>query len=147
MSNKPILTRPLTDEEKLLREKFYESITAQSDLMDKFCERLITLELAIPGLYATALKLIHGDKAVTTPNTALYVTFACWLMALLLTLAALMPKNWVVDPTILRQDPKKIPQVLGIEDLFSKSAQHKRGFVIASSLFFFAGIFSAIFTL
>ncbi len=62
MANKPTSTRPLNDNEKLLREKFHESIVAQSDLMDKLSERLLTLELAIPGLYATALKLISGDK-------------------------------------------------------------------------------------
>jgi len=35
MANKPILTRPLNDNEKMMREKFYENITAQSDLLDK----------------------------------------------------------------------------------------------------------------
>ena len=147
MSNKPIATRPLSDDENLLREKFYEHITAQSDLIDKVSERLITLELGIPGLYATALKLVNSDQAVVVPNGALYITFACWMLALLLTLAALIPRNWVVDPAILRQDPQKMSQALGIEDFFSKSAQHKRGLVIASGIFFFAGIFSAIFTI
>lgn len=147
MSEKPISTRPLNDNEKLLREKFYESIVAQSDLMDKLSERLLTLELAIPGLYATALKLMRGDKAIVTINIALYVTFACWLLALILTLVALTPKKWKVDPAILKQDPKKFDQTIGIEDFFEQSALYKRRLVIASSVFFFAGIFSAVFTL
>jgi uncharacterized membrane protein YfcA len=147
MSDKPISTRPLSDNEKLMREKFYESIVAQSDLMDKLSERLLTLELAIPGLYATALKLMRGDKATVTINAALYITFACWLLALVFTLMALTPKKWKVDPSILKQDPKKFEQALGIEDFFEQSALYKRRLVIASSVFFFAGIFSAIFTI
>ena len=147
MGDKPISTRPLSDNEKLMRQKFYESIVAQSDLMDKLSERLLTLELAIPGLYATAVKLISGDKATITVNAAFYITFGCWLLALALTLAALTPKKWRVDPAILKQDPKKMSDALGIEDFFERSANYKRGLVIASSLFFFAGIFGAVFTI
>jgi hypothetical protein len=147
MSEKPIPTHPLNDNEKMLREKFYESIVAQSDLLDKLSERLLTLELAIPGLYATALKLMRGDKAIVTVNVALYITFACWLLALILTLMALTPKKWKVDPSILKQDPNKFDQALGIEDFFEQSALYKRRLMIASSVLFFVGIFSAIFTI
>ncbi len=147
MSNQPISTRPLSDNEKLMREKFYESITAQSDLMDKLSERLLTLELAIPGLYATVLKLVSGDKATVVVNAALYLTFGCWLLALILTLIALTPKKWVVDPAILKQDPQKFSEGLGIEDFFEQSAMYKRRLVTASSILFFVGIFSAVFTL
>jgi len=147
MGDKPISTRPLSDNEKLMRQKFYESIVAQSDLMDKLSERLLTLELAIPGLYATAVKLISGDKATITVNAAFYITFGCWLLALALTLAALTPKKWRVDPAILKQDPKKMSDALGIEDFFERSANYKRGLVIASSILFFAGIFGAVFTI
>lgn len=146
MSSKPISTRPLNDNEKLLREKFYESIVAQSDLMDKLSERLLTLELAIPGLYATILKLTRGDEATLTVNTELNFTFACWLLALILTLMALTPRKWVIDPTILKQDPKKFSEALGIEDFFEQSAIYKRRLITASSLIFFAGIVSAVLT-
>jgi hypothetical protein len=147
MSKKAISTRPLDENELLLRKKFYESVTAQSDLMDKLAERLLTLELAIPGLYATALKLVSGDKATVTVDIAFYITFGCWLAALALTLLALTPKKWTVDATILKQDPKKFNQALGIEDFFNQSALRKRRLVTASSVLFFAGIISAVFTI
>lgn len=147
MGDKPISTRPMNDNEKLMREKFYESIVAQSDLVDKLSEHLLTLELAIPGLFATVVKLTGGDKTIVVVNTAFYMTFGCWMVALLLTLIALTPKKWIVDPSILKQDPKKISEALGLEDFFEKSAQYKRRLVIASSILFFAGIFSATFTL
>ena len=70
MPKKPISTRPLTDNESFLRQKFVETITAQSDLMDKLAERLLTLELAIPGVYATGLKLVGGDKAIMSISPA-----------------------------------------------------------------------------
>jgi hypothetical protein len=147
MPNQPISTRPVSENEKLLRTKFYENIAGQTDLMDKLSERLLTLELAIPGLYATVLKLISGDDATMIVNAALYMTFGFWLVALVLTLIAIIPKRWVVDPAILRQDPKKHSEGLGVEDFFEQSALYKRRLLTASSIFLFAGIFSAVFTL
>lgn len=147
MPKKPISTRPLTDNESFLRQKFVETITAQSDLMDKLAERLLTLELAIPGVYATGLKLVGGDKAIMSISPAFYVTFACWVIALGLTLMALTPQKWTVDINLLKQDPKKYSEAIGIEDFFDQSALYKRRLVVASSLFFFAGIFSAVFTI
>ena len=147
MSNKPIAVRPMSENEKLLQAKFYEAIVAQSELLDKWSERLLTLELAVPSLYAAVLKLAAGEDAIVTVNAAFYVTFGCWLAALALTLVALFPKRWRVDPTVLKQDPGRMAQDgLGIEDFFEKSAQYKRGLLIAASVLFFAGVFSAVFT-
>lgn len=148
MSNKPLPTRPINENEKFLREKFYLSLTSQSDLLDKLSERLLTMELAIPSLYAAVLKLVAGDKATVTVNIAFYITFACWLLALAFTLAALMPKKWLVDPSVLRQDPARMTKDgMGIEDFFEQSSQYKRGLLFASSILFFVGIFSAAFTI
>lgn len=142
-----ILAIPVSENENLLRQKFYQSIAAQSDLMDKLAERLLTLELGIPGLFATVLKLTRGDDATLPINAALNLAFALWLVALILTLAALTPRKWTVDISILKQDPKKFSDGLGIRDYFEQSARYKRRLLIASSLLFFAGIFSVIFTL
>lgn len=147
MSDQPIVTRPLDENEKLLRQKFYESISAQSVLMDKLSGQLLTLELAIPGAYAAVLKLIGGDPAVVRTNAAFYIAFIAWFAALILTLVALTPKKWKVDTTILKQDPAKFSQGLGMEDFFAQSALYKRRLVIVSSVLFFVGIFSAAFTI
>ena len=148
MSDQPISTRPLSDNDRLLRQKFYESVITQSELVDKLSERLFTLELAIPGLYATALKLVSGEAATVQINAALYLAFGCWLLALILTLLALTPQKWKVDPTVLKQSPQKFAQEgLGLTDFFEQSALYKRRLVVASSIFFFIGIFSALFTL
>lgn len=146
MSNNLTNTRPLTENEKILRQKFYESIVGQSDLLDKLGERLLTLELGIPGLYAAVIKLTSGDKATVAFDWALVATLGCWLAALVLTLISLTPRNWHVDPSVLKQDPQKIADGLGIEDFFTRSAQYKRRLLVASAALFFAGIVFAIFT-
>lgn len=148
MIDKPIPTRPINANEKFLREKLYEAIVAQNELLDRWGERLLTLELTIPSLYAAVLKLVAGNNATMIVNVAFYVTFGCWLLALAFTLAALFPKKWMVAPTVLKQDPKKMAEEgLGIEDFFEKSAQYKRKLLVVSSLLFFTGIFSVTFTI
>lgn len=146
MSNKPIITRPVTGNEKILLEKFHESIVGQDLLMDKLGERLLTLELGIPGLYATVIKFINGEKSTVNFDVALGVMIGCWMVALILTLIGITPRNWVVDSSILRQDPQKISDGIGIEDFFTQSAQYKRRFLIISAVIFFSGVVAAIFT-
>lgn len=143
----PVSTRPPNDNEKLLIAKFYESIAAQSEQLDKLGERLLTLQLAIPGLYATALKFVGGNNAMVIKDTAFYLTFLFWGLALLFTVIALTPKKWVVDSTILKQDPKKLSVALGIEDFFNETALYKRRWLISSSFIFFAGIVCAALTI
>lgn len=147
MPEEQISTQPVGDNQKLLYQKFYESIPAQSDLMDKLSEKLFTLELAIPGLFVSVLKMTRGEDATLTINAALNIAFGCWLLALILTLAALTPKKWTVDVTVWKKDPREPSNALGIGDYFEQSARYKRRLVIVSSLLFFIGIFIALFTL
>ena len=144
---KIISTRPLDENEKLLQKKFYEDIANQSERVDSLSAHLLTLELAIPGVYATVLKLISGDTALGNTATV-RLTFFLWFIALILTLAALTPKKYAVNPDVFIQDPEQVDtEGMGVEDYFSKSAQYKRRLALASSLFFFAGIVSAVFTI
>ena len=147
MSKDIIPTRPPNPGEILLRDKFFESVAAQDDLMSKVAGQLLTLELAIPGIYAATLKFVRGDKATIQLNLAFFITYGCWLLALALTLYALIPKNWKVDPTILRQDPTKYAEGLGLEDFFHHTASHKQRLITVSSILFFIGIISAGFTI
>jgi hypothetical protein len=144
---KQILTRPINEYEKVLRTKFYTCVAEQNELMDKVSEHLLTIELAIPGAYAAILKMIHGDDATLSLNWAFYVTFIAWFIALVLTLFAILPKKWKVDREILKQDPQKMDQSLGIEDFFEKSSDRKFWLIIASTLSFFVGVIAAVFTM
>jgi hypothetical protein len=64
---------------------------------------IFALELAVPGLYATVLKLVSGDKATLANCNVLYLTFACWFLALMLTLISLVPRKWKVNPSVMKQ--------------------------------------------
>ena len=147
MDNIPISTRPLSEQESTLRKKFFDSLAAQSDLMDKIGEHLITVELAIPGIYATILKLLNGDEAVVVRNIWFYLTFVFWALALLSTFIAIVPRRYRVDTNLLHQDSKSNSKIIGVEDFFTKTANFKQFFIIVSSLFFFAGTFCIIFTI
>lgn len=136
-------TRPINNSEKLLREQFAESIAGQAELMDKLGRQLITLELAIPGLYATVLKLTQGKDATLGVDGWFYFTFGCWFLALTLTLVSLIPRNWQVDPTILKPDPTGKTKELGLEDFFRKSALYKRRLLIPAIFLFWLGILGA----
>ena len=141
----PVQTRPLSDEDTFLQQKYRESVVSQADLMDKLAAQLITLELAIPGLYATVLKLVQGDKVTLPANPwLLYLTFGFWLVALILTLAALMPKKWKVNKNVMIQDPRHYERDgLGIEDFFFQSARYKKQLLLPATLLLWAGIFLA----
>ncbi len=141
MTGKTVLsTQPVTSSDTLLRDKFAESIVGQSELMDKLAQQLITLELAIPGLYATVLKLIAGDSATVTVNNWVYAAVVCWFLALVLALISLIPRNWKVDPTILKADATGKGSVLGLEDFYRESARYKLRLLIPSALLLMAGI-------
>jgi hypothetical protein len=147
-----IATRPPNENENLLQKKFYEDFAAQAERVDKLSAQLLSMELAIPGIYATVLKLIAGEDGVLRNLPVIQWTFALWGIALLLTIGGMIPKEYNVNPKILKQpkeqegdeDPDR---EIGIEEYFIKSASYKRSFVIASSIFFFLGIMVAAFTI
>lgn len=147
MENDIYRTTPLNENDNLLRKKFYEDIAAQAERVDKLSAHLLSIELAIPGLYASVLKLISGDGVKLGNTAAVRGAFFLWFLALLATLIALTPKKWKVDPDILVQDKKRMSEGMGIEDYFNKSAHWKLGWAIASSLLFFAGVWVAVYTI
>ena len=146
MENEPLSTRRQNTYEIKLKDRYAESFANQSDLMDKLAQRLLTMELAIPGIYATMLKLIAGDKANMSVNNMLYLAFGMWLLALLLSLLAFIPRAWKVNTEIIQQDPNSSTGELGIKDFFVKTARFKRNLLIVATIIFFIGIIFAALT-
>jgi len=140
---------PAQKSAQLLREKFDEETASQASRMDALARQLITLELAIPSLYATILKLLQDGKASASLDLPLQLAFLCWFLALVCTLAALFPRNYKVDPQIIRYaEPvadKAAP--LSIEAYFKNSARYKLRWLSVAILFFFAGICTALYSL
>jgi hypothetical protein len=138
MSDSPIRTAPLSRQDHLLQDKLIEDIAGQSARMDELARQVIALELAVPGIFATALKLVAGDKGTVATGIWLYLTFACWALALALALISLVPRRYPVDMSRLFADEGN--GALSIEGFFRHSALHKRRFLLPSCLLFFAGI-------
>ncbi len=126
---------PLSETDNKLIDAFSDAIVSQSTLLDSIGKQLITLELAIPGLYATALKLTATDKVEV--SMALVFTFLFWFASLIFAFWAIFPKEYKVHKEILDS----------IESFFIESAKHKRNYIVISSMLFFAGIISSIFTI
>ncbi|MBN1929289.1 MAG: hypothetical protein JW764_07085 [Chlorobiaceae bacterium] len=124
-----------------LEKAFSTAISGQPALLDELGKQMVTLCLAIPGLFATVLKLTGGDDAVLPASGFVLSAFACWLVALILSLASLVPVTRTVDRQVIRRaQPAAKGQPLSIEEFFTKSARHKRRLLIAAALFCFAGI-------
>jgi hypothetical protein len=144
---KIIKTSPPPEIDKKLQEKFAEEIAGQGNLLDNLSKQLITIELAIPGLYATVLKLVSGDTATIKLNPAFLISFGTWFLALLVTMFAIFPRKWKVNTYVMEIDPKHNSTEIGIADFFRKSAKYKRLMLFISSVLFFTGIVSAVFAI
>lgn len=132
-----VTTSTVSKYDEALLDTFAKDVAAQATRLDDLAKQLITLNIAIPGLYATVLKFISGEKAVVNDPLLLLITFAAWLLALGFALASLFPQRYQVDP----DSPSEI------ETFFYRSAQHKRKLLAAASLFSFFGICFAVFSL
>lgn len=125
---------PLSTVDKSLLEHFAKDVAGQATRLDDLAKQLITLNLAIPGIYAAILKFISGDKATLTDPTTLYITFGFWLFALGCALFSLLPKRHDIDPDDLT----------AIHNYFSHSARRKLTLITLASVSSFAGICFAV---
>ncbi len=145
MNEPPIPTGPPSRQDQLLQDKLIEDITGQGTRMDELARQLITLELAIPGIYATALKLV--PEGTVSGGIWLWLTFACWGLALVLALIALTPRKYQIDMSRLSAATEHREGPLSIEGYFRRSALYKRRLLLPSCGLFFAGICCAVATL
>ncbi|WP_245153508.1 hypothetical protein [Chlorobaculum sp. 24CR] len=91
--------------DEALEKGLAAAMIGQPTLLDELAKQMVTLCLAIPGLFATVLKLTGGDKAVLPVSCLVLWAFGCWLVALVLSLASLVCRSrapltgrWCVAP-------------------------------------------------
>ncbi len=125
---------PLGKVDETLLECFAKDVAAQTARLDELAKQLIILGIAIPGIYAAALKLASGDKAPLDNPKLLLLTFVCWLFALGLSLASLLPVRHEVDQDSLSD----------IRQYFSSSARRKFYLLSFACFSSFMGISIAI---
>lgn len=131
---------PQPADEALLRA-YHDAVIKQADLYVDLAKELLKLELAIPGIYTAALKLVTNQP----PDVPLVAAaFGLWLLALLATLRALFPRRYVVlHDTVQRVGRAGSDGPLSIEEFLQQSAQDKRRLLLWAIPLFFIGIVAA----
>ena len=86
------------------------------------------MELAIPGLYVSVLKLVGNQNLALNIGLSQWITFLFWLVALVLSLVALFPRRYDVDTNVLSGNNLR-NGAMGVADYFHRSARYKRRFV------------------
>ncbi|EIJ41797.1 hypothetical protein BegalDRAFT_0889 [Beggiatoa alba B18LD] len=137
-----IQTRPPSETDKYLQQKFVEEIVQQANRLDELAKQLFTLELAVPSVYVTVLQLVQGEKASLGLNAYLISAFTLWFLALLLTFFTLFPNNrYKVRRNLIRRETSNNPtEGISIEEFFQKSARDKYWELVAGSVCFFLGL-------
>ena len=135
--NKTYQSKPLTPIEQKLQEKFAEEVANQATLMDSMGKQLLSLELAMVGIYATVLKLISGESATLETGWSVGIAFLFWFMSVVATVLAIFPEEYKVDSSKMDE----------IKAYFHKSARKKAKMLIVSIALFFTGIGVAVFSL
>lgn len=137
-----IQTRPPSELDKFLQQKFTEEIVQQASRLDELAKQLFTLELAVPGVYVTVLQLVLGEKTSLGLNGFLISAFILWFFALLLTFFTIFPNNrYKVKRNLIRRESVSNPaEGISIEEFFQKSARDKYWELVVSSICFFAGL-------
>lgn len=105
--------------------------------MDSMGKQLLSLELAMVGIYATVLKLISGDTATLETGWSVGIAFLFWFMSVVATVLAIFPEEYKVDSSKMDE----------IKAYFYKSARKKAKMLIVSIVLFFTGIGVAVFSL
>ncbi|MCK5725748.1 MAG: hypothetical protein KAH22_02840 [Thiotrichaceae bacterium] len=122
--------RDLHHYNQFMQERFSESIADQNRQMDNLARQLLTVELAISGLFITVLKLVNGTNPLEF-NGAVSFIFSCWFIALILNIMAMLPRDYNnVNP----DSPDEIKQ------FFKESARFKLILLLPSLFLFIAGI-------
>ena len=128
---------PLSQADQTLLVCFAKDVAEQATRLDDLAKRLITLEIAIPGMYAAALKLVSGGQATPGQPLLLLLALSAWLFALGMTLASLFPQRYAIDPDSLTE----------IQNYFSHSARRKLIFLSIACVSSFFGICLTVYSL
>ena len=128
---------PLSKVNKTLLVKFAEDVAAQATRLDDLAKQVITLCIAVPGIYAAVLKLVAGKDGLMPQGGWTLSAFLAWMFALGLSLAALLPRERKIDTESLT----------GIRNYFSESAGRKHAFLCVACLANFIGIALAVYSI
>ena len=142
MTEKILPTQPAAPEDSDLIEEFGREIIKQGERLDDVAKELFKLELAIPGIYAVALRLVVDKDVIPM---MIVVAFAFWSVALGLTLWSIFPKRYNVLRSVPRWADKRTgSNKMSIEEFYTESARRKYRLLLGASICFFCGIVCAV---
>ncbi|MCP4702133.1 MAG: hypothetical protein GY862_35525 [Gammaproteobacteria bacterium] len=148
MSDEIIETQAADPSDIALLQKYAEETVKQSERLDELAKQLFTLELAIPGIYATILKLVAGKNAVLANTPLLWVSFILWSFALIFTLIGVLPRRYkVMRDTVRRENTRNPGGQLSVEEFYQKSTDYKYRALVSASVCFFGGILCVAFSI
>jgi len=155
-SPRAVKSTPHSELEQLLITQFATEIVKQNDRLDDLAKQLFTLQLAIPGLYVTALQLLKGKDSLPNDTILLGIATFCWACALVCTVVALFPLPYKIsNPPMVRMKNKTKTSFLNliknrltshtikcdsIEGFYHQCATDKRRALFLSGLCFFLSI-------
>lgn len=136
--------------DKALQEQIIEDFSQQNQLLSDSAKTLLSLQIAIPTLFAALLKMQAGKDAMLnldsfSGSVFVIAAFLFWLLGLYLSLSALNPRHYRVDPHLL-QAPKDNP-ARDIYSFYQDSAAYKHGRIFWSSFAAVAGLFCMLVSL
>ena len=133
--------QPPQPADEALLKAYRDAVIKQADLYVDLAKELLKLELAIPGIYTAALKLVTNQP----PNVLLVAAaFGFWLLALVATLRVLFPHRYaVLHDAVQRVGRAESDGPLTIEEFLQQSAQDKRRLLLWAIPLFFIGIAAA----
>lgn len=131
-----------------LQEGFSKDFLGQSARLLDTAKSLLTLQIAIPGLYAALLKMFSGNDATILQSDylgALLIagSFLFWLVGLGFSLFALKPDKYLVNPFVLSRTSNSEganSTFSGLLEMYQNSASRKYKLIVFSSAFTMLGL-------
>lgn len=132
--------------DQALQRQVIDDFTQQNQLLSDSAKTLLSLQIAIPTLFAALLKMQAGKDAILNLDTVsssffVIAAFLFWLLGLYLSLNALNPKRYYVDPHLLQTPADNKQQALDIYSFYQASTNHKHHCIFWSSFSAIAGLF------
>ncbi len=138
MTEDLIPTGPPSQMEKALLAAYADEIPKQADRLDSLLMELLKVHLAIPGLFAAAVRMNLTDAPAN--KSFVIAAFGFWLAALAVNLWGLLPKRWKVmedTPRLVRKWEHQ--SEVSIEEFYKQNAARKRRFLFLDAALFFIG--------
>ena len=126
-------TSEYTQLHEFLQESINKDLVEQANRLAETAKSLLTLQLAIPSVFAIMLKLLEGSKATLAHTDYFAVAlilgaFLSWVMALGFTLFALRPDPYQVNPLVVSREVEgesEKQQALSLLEFYQQSAARK----------------------